>query len=84
MIPVNDKVISAVDINIQADDSEELVKYKDLMNKEYSFCVKIIDDILIKASRIYDKQKSTGKVQKFACDFGKLEQAADEWNNACH
>lgn len=82
MIPVNDKVISAVDINSHADDSEEVAKYKDLMNKEYSFCVKIMDDILVKASRIYDKQKATGKVQMFACDFGKLEQAADEWNKA--
>jgi len=82
MIPVTDEVISAVDINNHADDSEEVAKYKDLMNKEYSFCVKIIDDILVKASRIYDKQMATGKVQMFACDFAKLEHAADEWNNA--
>ncbi len=32
MIPVNDKVISAVDINSHADDSEEVVKYKGFKN----------------------------------------------------
>ena len=80
MIPVNDKVISIVDINSHVDDSEEIEKYKDLMNKEYSFCIKIMDDILTKASKIYDKQKATGKVQMFACDFHKLEQVADEWS----
>jgi hypothetical protein len=43
------------------------------------FCVKITKDILLKASRIYDKQMRTGKVQMFACDFAKLEVAMAEW-----
>jgi len=50
-----------------------------LLNKEYAFCVKIVDDILLKASKIYDKQISSGKVQMFACDFAKLETALTEW-----
>ena len=44
-------------------------------------CVKIMPDILDKASKIYEKQKVTGRVQMFACDFQKLEQVAVEWEN---
>ena len=80
MIPVTEDVITIVDINASEEDSEELAKYKDLLNKEYAFCVKIVDDILAKASKIYDKQICTGKVQMFACDFAKLEGALADWN----
>ena len=79
MIPVTDDVISFVNFNIAEGDSEEVTKYKDLLNKEYAFCVKIVDDILLKASKIYDKQISSGKVQMFACDYAKLETALTEW-----
>ncbi|SER14374.1 Toxin ToxN, type III toxin-antitoxin system [Butyrivibrio fibrisolvens] len=68
------------EFNASEEDSEELAKYKDLLNKEYAFCVKIVDDILAKASKIYDKQIYTGKVQMFACDFAKLEGALADWN----
>lgn len=80
MIPVRDDVISYVDFNPSDNDTDEIAKYKDLQNKEYAFCVKIIDDIVIKATKIYDKQMNAGKVQKFACDFAKLEQALETWN----
>ena len=79
MIPVTDDVISFVDFNITEGDPDEVIKYKDLLNKEYAFCVKKVDDILLKASKIYDKQISSGKVQMFACDFAKLETALSEW-----
>lgn len=84
MIPVTDDVISFVNFNIAEGDSEEVTKYKDLLNKEYAFCVKIVDDILLKASKIYDKQISSGKVQMFACDFTKLETALTEWKEQHH
>ena len=63
MIPVKDDVISRVDINYSDNDNPDEKKYKDLLNKEYAFCLKIIDDIVIKASRIYEKQMETGKVK---------------------
>lgn len=79
MIPVNDDVISFVDINYSDVDSETEKKYKDLLNKEYRFCINIIDDVITKASRLYDKQMKTGKVQMFACDFTALEKVADSF-----
>jgi ABC-type multidrug transport system ATPase subunit len=43
MIPVVDGVYSRVNINPEDKDTDEVKKYKDLLNKEYSFCLKIID-----------------------------------------
>lgn len=79
MIPVNDTVISFVDFKVSEEDSNDVKKYKDLLDKEYSFCVKISDSIKEKASRIYDKQMTTGKVMMFGCDFRILEEALDSY-----
>ena len=56
---------------------EKAEKSKDLLNKEYRFCLKIITDVLEKANKLYDKQIRTGKVAKFCCDFKALEEVAD-------
>ena len=47
------------------------VRYRD---KEYSFCLKIMDDVIDKANKVYEKQIKRGKVQKFCCDFKILEE----------
>ena len=36
-------------------------KYKDLLNKEYSFCLKVIDEVIGRANKLYDKQMATGR-----------------------
>lgn len=77
MIPVVDGVFSRVNINPDENDSEDIKKYKDLLNKEYSFCLKIINHVIEKANKLYDKQMKTGKVIKFCCDFKILEEIAD-------
>lgn len=76
MIPIIDGVYSRVNINPADDDTKELRKYKDLLNKEYTFCLKIIDEVIAKANKLYDKQMTTGKVVKFCCDFKALESVA--------
>ena len=53
-------------------------KYKDLLNKEYSFCLKVIDEVIGRANKLYDKQMATGKVVKFCCYFKALEEVADK------
>lgn len=73
MIPVVDGVYRRVDINPTEIDTVEERKYKDLLNKEYIFCLKIIDDVIAKANKLYDKQMRTRKVTKFCCDFKALE-----------
>lgn len=79
MIPIVEGVYSKVNINPEKSDTDEIKKYKDLLNKEYSFCLKIVNEIIKKANRLYDKQMETGKVVKFGCDFRVLEKAADTW-----
>lgn len=77
MIPIVDGVYNRVNINYDTNDTLDIKKYKDLLNKEYAFCLKIIDEALIKANRLYDKQIKTGKIVKFCCDFKALESVAD-------
>ena len=79
MIPVIDSVITEVDINAKDEDTTEVRKYKNLLDNEYSFCLKNKESILSKASKIYDKQMETGKVMKFGCDFKKLEEAMENF-----
>ena len=81
MIPVIDSVYHRVNINLEESDTDETKKYKDLLNKEYSFCVKIIDEVIEKVNKLYEKQMETGKVSKSCCDFKILEEVADKCKN---
>ena len=56
MIPIVDGVYSRVNINSDDTDIDDVKKYKDLLNKEYSFCLKIINEVIRKANKLYDKQ----------------------------
>ena len=78
MIPIVDGVYSRVNINPEDADTDDVKKYKDLLNKEYSFCLKVIDEVIGKANKLYDKQMSTGKVVKFCCNFKTLEEVTDK------
>ena len=79
MIPIKEGLYSVVDMKENTNDSVQVKKYKDLLNKEYSFCLKIINDVVTKANKLYDKQMSTGKVAMFCCDFKKLEVICDKY-----
>ena len=41
MIPIVDGVYTRVNINSEDGDNGDIKKYKDLLNKEYSFCLKV-------------------------------------------
>ena len=55
------------------------LRYRALLQKEYSFCLNIKEGILKKAKAIYSQQKATQKVFRFHCDYAKLEKACDEY-----
>ena len=55
IIPIVDGLYSRVNINDDNSDTDEIRKYKDLLNKEYVFILKIIDEIIDKANKLYDK-----------------------------
>lgn len=74
MIPVKEGTYSIVNLNKSPFDTLREEKYKDLLNKEYSFCLKNIDSIIVKASKLYGHQMATGKVKKFCCDFSLIKE----------
>lgn len=53
--------------------------YKDLFEKEYAFCLRIKDKILIKARKIHIKQKETMVIRQAYCNFAHCETALEEW-----
>lgn len=79
MIPIKDGLYSKVDLTHSDKDSNEITNYKNLMNKEFSFCLKILNSMLQKANKLYEKQISTGKIGKFCCDFKLLESKCTDY-----
>ena len=59
MIPIKEELYIKVDLIHTETDSEEIRNYKNLMNKEFSFCLKIMNLIIQKASKLYEKQMNT-------------------------
>lgn len=41
--------------------------------------MKIVEDLIKKANRLYDSQMTTGRVKKFCCNFKILEQVCDTY-----
>ena len=76
MIPVPETEFEYIKFNELEDE-----RYKDLFEKEYSFCLRIKAKILIKAEKLYNEQMMNKKIRKMCCDFSKLEEALKEWEN---
>ncbi|WP_191018212.1 type III toxin-antitoxin system ToxN/AbiQ family toxin [Treponema zioleckii] len=74
MIPIKEGLYTKVDLSAKIGDSIGEINYKNLLNKEFSFCLKILPAIIHKANKIYSKQIDTNKVSKFCCDFKLLEE----------
>ena len=81
MIPIKTGLYTEVQLNPSKNDSNAEKKYKVLLNIEYLFCLKIKDAIIQKASKLYEKQISTGRVIPFCCDFKLLEEKCREYKN---
>ena len=79
MIPIKDGLYTKVDLTANSDDTVEVRNYKNLMNKEFAFCVKILSQIIQKASKLYEKQMATKKFIKFCCDFQLFEEKCGEY-----
>lgn len=79
MLPIKDGLYTKVDLTASPDDTVDTRNYKNLMNKEFAFCVKILPQIIQKANKLYEKQMATKKVIKFCCDFRLLEERCREY-----
>ena len=76
MVPVPEGLYTRKDFTNEPDQ-----KYRDLLRKEYRFCLGIQQGILDRAKAIYKEQKETGKIYKFYCNYGLLENACDKYLN---
>lgn len=76
MIPVPDQCLNHLKIKEIPDK-----KYRDLLNKEYLFCIKNQEKITAKASKIYAivTNKKKPILVDNSCDFKLLEKAHDEY-----
>ena len=79
MIPVKDGLYTFVDKTSNPSDTIEQKKYKDLLTKEFEFCLKIIPTILDRTTKLYDRQMRTGRIIPFCVDFKLLEKTCDEY-----
>lgn len=74
MIPVPDGVFVRVDFNAIPDAS-----YKRLLQKEYSFILKLKDKIIANLTETYNHQKATGTLRKYHCNYSVLEKVCDKY-----
>ena len=79
MFPIKKGVYTEIQFNLGNNVSKEEKQRNALMLKEYLFLDDRKDKIEEKATKIYDKQVSKGKVLPYCCDFKKLEKACDEY-----
>lgn len=79
MIPVKDGLYTRVNLIHSDTDSEEIRNYKNLMNKEFAFCLKLLNLLIKKVNKIYEKQVSSGKIVKYCCDFKLLEEKCKDY-----
>ena len=77
MFPVKKGVYTEIQFNLGNNVSKEEKQRNALMLKEYLFLDDRKDKIEEKATKIYEKQVSKGKVLPYCCDFKKLEKALE-------
>ena len=78
MIPVPDECITRLVIKDEKDEA-----YRNLLNKEYRFCIDNEEKITKKANKIYEMVVKNKKQQLTdnSCDFKLLEEAYHEYKN---
>ena len=74
MIPVPNGCYERIEFD-ELDD----IRYKDLFEKEYAFCLKVKTKVLKKVEKLYQKQKETGTIRRANCNFSELEKAMLDW-----
>lgn len=77
MIPVDESVLTVLDINIKKSDTPATSHYKTLARKELEWCRKNQDAIVSKANKLYKMVTETPEknrnLTRRCCDFKKLE-----------
>ncbi|MEE0859364.1 MAG: type III toxin-antitoxin system ToxN/AbiQ family toxin [Acutalibacteraceae bacterium] len=84
MIPVDQSVITPLNLHIKQSDTPEDRYYKGLLNDQLDWCNDNMDLIVKKAQKLYDtvtnpKESTSKLLLKRCCDFAKLEKVLDKY-----
>ena len=83
MLPVEDCLLTPIDLKIKPNDSEKTISYKDLMKNQLSYCQQNQDIIVKRANRLYDivvrYPESNRNLEKRCCNFKKLEVVLEKY-----
>ena len=74
MVPVPDNCYSMINFEAETDQ-----RYRNLLEKEFSFCDSIKSNILERSKRTYTYQKQTKIVLPYHCNYSLLESACDKY-----
>lgn len=84
MIPINNDVVSKIDISISQNDNPKDKAYKNLLNDQLDWCNKNRDSIINKANKLYSIVTETpDKMRNLTnrcCDFKRLESVLQKRN----
>lgn len=82
MIPVNNSVITKVNIKISKNDTDQVKKYKNLVIDQITFCRKNQEVIVAKANRLYrlvNKGKGSFDLKKRCLRWDRLEKVLERY-----
>ena len=83
MIPVEDSLLTPIDLNSHSSDSRSTILYKQLMKDQLNWCQSNHEIILKRANQLYNlatnhPEKNRNLVRR-CCNFQKLEAALDRY-----
>ncbi len=83
MLPVEESLLTPIDLRIKSTDSAQTISYKELMKNQLSFCQQNQDKIVKRANRLYEiivnYPESNINLAKRCCDFKKLEGVLEKY-----
>jgi protein AbiQ len=82
MIPVDNRSIRPIDINVHPKDSPKDKAYKELLNDQLNWCNQNKESIIKKANRLYiivtETPDKFRNLTRRCCDFKKLEAVLEK------
>lgn len=83
MLPVEESLLTTIDLRIKSTDSAKTISYKELMKNQLSFCQQNQDKIVKRANRLYEiivnYPESNINLARRCCDFKKLEGVLEKY-----
>ncbi|WP_294466854.1 type III toxin-antitoxin system ToxN/AbiQ family toxin [uncultured Ruminococcus sp.] len=85
MLPIDESLLTPIDMKIHGNDSPQTIAYKELLKDQLAFCQSNKELILKRANKLYDivenhPDKNINLVKR-CCQFAKLERVLSDYLN---